>query len=60
MLGNQIEGKIIKQACEWDDHIVMIWDYEGHMSYISQAKKRENMMCTFFCYQRNCCTRTSH
>ncbi len=26
----------------------------GHMSYISQAKKRDNMMCTFFGYQRNC------
>jgi hypothetical protein len=50
MSSNQTEGKIIKQACEWDDHIIMTWDYEGHMSYISQAKKRENMMSTFFGY----------
>jgi hypothetical protein len=29
MLSNQVEGKIIKQAHEWDDHTIVTWDYEG-------------------------------
>jgi hypothetical protein len=29
MLNNQVEGKIIKHAHEWDDHTIVTWDYEG-------------------------------
>jgi hypothetical protein len=29
MLSNQVEGEIIKQACKWDDHTIITWDYEG-------------------------------
>jgi hypothetical protein len=29
MLSIQIEGEIIKQVCEWDDHAIVTWDYEG-------------------------------
>jgi hypothetical protein len=42
MLGNQIEGKIIKQACEWDDHIVMTWDSKGaYVIYFPSQEKGE-------------------
>jgi hypothetical protein len=31
MSSNQVEGEIIEQAQvhEWDDHTIVIWDYEG-------------------------------
>ncbi len=29
MLSNQVEGKIIEQAREWDNHTIVTWDYEG-------------------------------
>jgi hypothetical protein len=29
MSSNHFEGKIIKQAHEWDDHAIVTWDYEG-------------------------------
>jgi hypothetical protein len=29
MSNNQVEGEIIKQASEWDNHTIVIWVYEG-------------------------------
>jgi hypothetical protein len=29
MSSNQVEGEIIKQARKWDNHTIMIRDYEG-------------------------------
>jgi hypothetical protein len=29
MLNNQVEGEIIEQASEWDDHTIVTWVYEG-------------------------------
>jgi hypothetical protein len=29
MLSNQVEGKIIEHAHEWDDHTIVTWDYGG-------------------------------
>jgi hypothetical protein len=28
MSNNEVEGEIIEHACEWDDHAIVIWDYE--------------------------------
>ncbi len=29
MFNNQVEGGIIEQACKWDNHTIVTWDYEG-------------------------------
>jgi hypothetical protein len=29
MSRNQVEGEIIEQAHEWDNHTIVTWDYEG-------------------------------
>jgi hypothetical protein len=60
MSNNQVEGEIIEQTKKWDDHTIMIWVYEGVMSYISQAKKKANMLWIFFDCRKIYCTRTYH
>jgi hypothetical protein len=42
ILSNQIEGEIIKQACKWDDHIIMTWDYESIIViyFLGQEKRK--------------------
>jgi hypothetical protein len=43
MSSNQV-GEIIESISEWDNQTIMTWVYERAMSYISQAKKKVNMM----------------
>jgi hypothetical protein len=42
ILSNQVEGEIIKQACKWDDHIIMTWDYESIIIiyFLGQEKEK--------------------
>jgi hypothetical protein len=41
MSSNQVKGKIIKQASEWDDRIILTWVYEGvDVIYFLKPRKR--------------------
>jgi hypothetical protein len=42
MFNSQVEGEIIEQTCKWDDHTIVIWNYEGAyvMFFPGQEEKK--------------------